>query len=393
MFKLSGTHSRYHEVRNHERYVWFNLFGSYPGHFIDQKSIKRYFLNAKAQGKKFIIHRSSEPNVLWNGPQKKETIFDFIHDTCVEINYPASNVLLVSGNYHVKEVYENWCKTYSIANPISVMPSYHWITRARGGTFGKEHDHYNNLEDTIRSRYFTCFNGRARAHKVDVARYFYATKFFEKDLAYFSFVFPDGEPISEKFFKEYPAIESVLPRSIENNTKRHISGDWYDVPRAKFMDTMKMKLVQRDTYFDLVVDFMQHEDYEDYDNYVNFKNSIPWWKEAAMSEKVVKNICNRKPFLYLGEPHMLKLLHDMGFKTFDMIFNEDYDWIEDYSIRYLSVLSEAESITKTYTLKQMHDIFYSDEVREVVEHNYKQLAVVEEQYVRRENAFIKKFSL
>ena len=90
---------------------------------------------------------------------------------------------------------------------------------------------------------------------------------------------------------------------------------------------------------------------------------------------------------------MLKLLHDMGRKTFDMIFNEDYDWIEDYSIRYLSVLSEAESITKTYTLKQMHDIFYSDEVREVVENNYKQLAVVEEQYVRRENAFIKKFSL
>lgn len=393
MDKLIGTKSRWHEIQNTENYILLNVFGSYPGFGLDTKSIKRHMLKAKQLGKKFILNRSTEPNVLWDGPYKTKTVFDFLHDACVEINYPAQNVMLVSCNWYIQQCYEDWRNHFSIANPINVMPSHHWLTRMFNGTMGAEINCYTGLENKQRSRYFTCFNGRARSHKIDVAKYFYLMNFFDTEKAYFSFVFPDQNDEVDKLFKKYPALQEKLPRSIENNTARHLSGDWADVPKSQFMQTMKMKHVQQDSYFDLSVDFIQHEDYSSYNSFLKFKETIPWWKEVSLSEKTTKNFMNRRPFLYLGEAHQLKRLKELGFQTFDHIFNEAYDDVEDYSIRYLAVLSEAENITKQYTLPELHKLIYSKETQDIIEHNYHQLVKVEKELITQEDNGITTFSL
>lgn len=43
------------------------------------------------------------------------------------------------------------------------------------------------------------------------------------------------------------------------------------------------------------------------------------------TEKVMKPLYCKTPFLYSGSPHMMKYLKALGFKTFDNVFDESYD--------------------------------------------------------------------
>lgn len=62
------------------------------------------------------------------------------------------------------------------------------------------------------------------------------------------------------------------------------------------------------------------------------------------SEKVLKpmNVC--RPFLLLAPPGTLKLLKDLGFKTFDRWWDESYDLIENHSHRLESVYHISKSL-------------------------------------------------
>ena len=55
------------------------------------------------------------------------------------------------------------------------------------------------------------------------------------------------------------------------------------------------------------------------------------------SEKTFKPIANKRPFVMIGAPGSIKNLQDLGFKTFNDFWSEDYDSIQDPEKRLLSV--------------------------------------------------------
>ena len=55
------------------------------------------------------------------------------------------------------------------------------------------------------------------------------------------------------------------------------------------------------------------------------------------TEKTFKPIVNKRHFVMLGVAGSIKKLQDMGFKTFDNFWDEDYDNIQDPEKRLLSV--------------------------------------------------------
>ena len=56
-----------------------------------------------------------------------------------------------------------------------------------------------------------------------------------------------------------------------------------------------------------------------------------------ISEKTLKPIMHYHPFVMVGRPHTLKILKEIGFKTFSDFWDESYDEIEDNSIRIETV--------------------------------------------------------
>lgn len=87
-----------------------------------------------------------------------------------------------------------------------------------------------------------------------------------------------------------------------------------------------------------------------------------------LTEKTFKPIACKHPFILVTMPNSLKLLHELGYKTFDGIIDENYDKEEDDTKRLLMIIQEIERWSKMdknileYNRKKMI---------EIVEYNYK----------------------
>jgi hypothetical protein len=91
---------------------------------------------------------------------------------------------------------------------------------------------------------------------------------------------------------------------------------------------------------------------------------------SLITEKTYKAIFHKKPFLVFSHPHTLKILRDCGYKTFDGIFDESYDKIEDVYERLTMIVNEIERLNKL----PAHD--FQDllcKCQDIVEHNHKLL--------------------
>lgn len=73
-----------------------------------------------------------------------------------------------------------------------------------------------------------------------------------------------------------------------------------------------------------------------------------------ITEKTFRCIAYKHPFILLTLPNSLKVLHDMGYKTFHGIFDESYDDEEDDTKRMIMVLNEVERLCNldTKTLEE-----------------------------------------
>lgn len=86
-----------------------------------------------------------------------------------------------------------------------------------------------------------------------------------------------------------------------------------------------------------------------------------------ITEKTIKPIATKTPFLILSTPGYLNFLKSLGFKTFDSLIDESYDNENDIHIRVEKMLDTLEYIVKNDTSK-----FYNAS-KHILDHNYNKL--------------------
>ena len=87
-----------------------------------------------------------------------------------------------------------------------------------------------------------------------------------------------------------------------------------------------------------------------------------------LTEKTFRAILHKRPFVILGAPGSLTQLKKLGFKTFDHVWNEDYDLIQDPNHRIRAVIKIVKEIG-ALSSDQLKDLMYS--VQDTVEFNHK----------------------
>lgn len=93
-------------------------------------------------------------------------------------------------------------------------------------------------------------------------------------------------------------------------------------------------------------------------------------KFIYITEKTVKPISTKTPFLIVSNPGYLKHLHKIGFRTFGDYIDESYDDIIDLDQRIKSVLDQVQRI-----LDRGSEQFYH-ETKSVLDHNHKYLCML-----------------
>jgi hypothetical protein len=89
-----------------------------------------------------------------------------------------------------------------------------------------------------------------------------------------------------------------------------------------------------------------------------------------IGEKTLNPISVYRPFILMAAPHTLKLLQDLGFKTFDRWWDESYDSILDHNKRFEAIYYLVETILEK-DISELTQIL--TEMSEVLEHNQKNM--------------------
>jgi hypothetical protein len=89
-----------------------------------------------------------------------------------------------------------------------------------------------------------------------------------------------------------------------------------------------------------------------------------------LSEKTYKPIYMCQPFIIFGNPHSLKKLKELGYKTFDKWWDESYDKELDVNSRFKKIISILEEIAK-WDMDECLNV--KQEMQEILIHNYKHM--------------------
>ena len=85
-----------------------------------------------------------------------------------------------------------------------------------------------------------------------------------------------------------------------------------------------------------------------------------------ISEKVLNAVATSTPFVLMAPPKSLEYMKELGFKTFDRWWSEDYDAVENHEQRLYAIKDVLDFINNK-TIEELKVIY--DEMEEVLSHN------------------------
>lgn len=100
----------------------------------------------------------------------------------------------------------------------------------------------------------------------------------------------------------------------------------------------------------------------------------PW---PNISEKTLNAIKSYRPFVMSSAPGTLKMLKEMGFKTFDKYWSEEYDDIQITSERLVKVCETLEYIN-SFSIDELKSMY--EDMIPILEHNYLNLKYLNKFY-------------
>jgi len=114
------------------------------------------------------------------------------------------------------------------------------------------------------------------------------------------------------------------------------------------------------------------------DTYVSIVNETGVLDDVTfITEKTIRPMFNRHPFVVWGNPYILKTLRSYGFKTFDWLIDESYDECESANDRFNMILKQIEKLN-SLPIEKLHKLYYDN--IDIMEHNYQLLKNIEKKY-------------
>lgn len=86
------------------------------------------------------------------------------------------------------------------------------------------------------------------------------------------------------------------------------------------------------------------------------------YNSTYITTKIARNFWREKPFIVLGQPGTLKMLKELGYKTFEPFIDESYDSEPRFEIRLLKALKALKNTFDTS--------LNTDEIKKILKHNH-----------------------
>ena len=250
-----------------------------------------------------------------------DNFFDNIKKELNRFELNENNIILLDSNQNFS----------NIDNQFKIFTTYHFIVVRNYQPNEKNGLNYISelptkseiLELTHRPKHFICLNRNSqRPHRYYLSLFFEKNKLYDK--AIYSLLLPLGKNNFKKlnYLEEYKnKVSAKIP--LEVDTQNRI-----ETLEGFHVGNTFLKENYLNSYFNIVTE------------------TCFTAGQVFLTEKIIKPLLCLQPFLVVSSPNYLKKLKELGFKTFDTIWNEDYDTIADNEDRLIKIFDLITEISE-----------------------------------------------
>ena len=328
-----------------ENYFFFNSgileFSHTPEHVIHQ---------VRTNGGYFLIDLSAEAFV-----QTQQ--LDAVHSYFKFYGIPLSKIIYLTGCMNANDLYNSYCERNGITDPndklnlISYPTSQNSIARHLSQRPPLPEPEYDT--ERVPEKLFLAWNRRYRNHRISLALGLEKEGLIDR--SYISLGKNDPENLSFKF----EDVVSPHTRSLLGVTDNHMQSLMNKLPLVLDGETNIHQMcadfdgAARNFYQNSLVSLVTETNYE--------------LNEVTLTEKSFKPLKEKHPFISVGVKGTLKALKEMGCRTFSEFWPEDYDEIDDPTIRMRRTIEILRDISRWDNTKI---IDFRRRVKPIVEHNF-----------------------
>jgi hypothetical protein len=310
------------------------------------KHMSTIALNDARQGRAIIFIDYAQENYI------DKTAYLQLHESLQYSGIPKSNIILAFNSFNAKEVYESWFTEEERKLEVHNWPFVMSNTA-----------HHYNLSDT----------SRMTVNQFQEMRHVIRNKHF---------IFKIRRPRDHRLLFLYKiASDNLLEKA-----------DWSCLTPLK-VNEQDINSTQNKYRFEMKIDQIEKlckQTPHNLDSEQNDYNSVSAWTDKSpdahknsylylctetfttgeyksLTEKVFKPIVNFQPFLFIAYPGALRLLQELGFKTFAPFIDESYDDETDKVKRMGMIYSELKRICEM-SKEEIHNWYWSME--DTLIHNY-----------------------
>jgi hypothetical protein len=286
--------------------------------------------------------------------------YDNLHSVLQFSGIPKENIIFLINSFNAQELYENWYSVEERKLQVRGVPFVSCNSSFRFNTQEKSCLSEVQFHQSIfykRPNSFLFKVKRPRTHRLALFYKMITDGVLEKG----DWSFLEAQEYNEQrvlqvsnrygFNPDLQKIRDVymiLPHNLQSEpgkTDREVSA-WTDLDMT----------AHTDSYFYICTETFTGDEYgREY---------------KSLTEKVFKPIANFQPFLFLAFPGALKLLQDLGFKTFHPFIDESYDEEEDGSRRFNKLYQEIQRLSNMNT-DEIHNWYWN--LKDILVHNHHHL--------------------
>ena len=295
-----------------------------------------------------------------------EIVEKIYKELVIELNISPNRILLISENADLTEHILNTARQYN-TKPIMYEWSLIFQFIARGEVTKNLSTLQNIRPKTNTSdKYFLNFNRRWRTHRPALVALLYASGLLEKGHVSLG----PGDGVCDNWTTAVDHISKLLEKDetliklIKDNVDKIINLN------PLYLDTHVLNINRANLYYDDIDPNVTTNLYKD--TAFSIVNETYFFDNDGrfITEKTFKPIMYHHPFIIVSKPFLLKLLRELGYKTFSPFINESYDEEVDHVKRLHMILKEVERLC-SMTNAEM-DIFLKN-VESITEYNFERL--------------------
>lgn len=281
-------------------------------------------------------------------------VIERFHEMLAQFGVSPKVVTLLTQNRSFSKAYTDWSDERGILDKIQVICGQLWIPYIARQAVDCV-DQFENAQHLIPSKKYVCLNSRPRLHRILLLCSLIKTQVLDEGYVSFGGFKQAGDLLGRSFRvgfepddlrRLYPPLSDEITYLEKRGTLiADISPD-----QPALLNTEFALPLYQDSYFTIVAE-------SDFTN-----GSVD-----RVTEKILKPILGKHPFIIVGNPFSLERVRDMGFKTFAPYIDESYDQITDPALRFKSVTAEIQRLT-TLPHQQLKKL--CETLHDVTKYNY-----------------------